>query len=280
MLTGRVYQEHVFGVPAAAIVNRLLDWIELVFTQLNPLGIFLGVLGGAALSKREVHFLVASFASIAVLSVYSITYNTIDSEVLTIPTFMVFSTWVGIGFFWIVSGLSIWAKEVQDTARVRVLRFVVSRPVLVLSAIAFGAVPITAVMLNYSSRDLSSDRQAYEYAREVMDSVPDGSVVMSDGEDTAFSMWYMRYVEDTQRDVAPIAVRLLQFDWYWRNIHARYPDRFPADGPTDLGQALRRIVEDNEGDSRVFFTFWNPSLIQFDLKSTGKLYEATVKAVP
>ena len=129
------------------------------------------------------------------------------------------------------------------------------RPVLMLSVAALGILPISSAVLNYDSQDLSDDQRAYQYIRDVKGSVPDGSVVLSDEEITAFSLWYIRYVEDSEWDVAPIVVPLLQFDWYRRNIQSRFRDRLPAEVPSDLDQIVKSIVDHNTGSSRVFFTY-------------------------
>ena len=284
MLSGRVYQDYVFGVPVGSIWSRVLEWVELVFIQFNPLGIFLGLMAVVSLRLRAPWFLATSLATIVILSVYSITYNTIDSEVLTIPTFVIFSVWVGVGFLWTVSSVSTWAQSAiggLSSSRLRGARAAVSRSTLLLTIIGFGALPLASVILNYGSQNLRDDNGAYEHAKGILESVPDGSLVISAEEDSAFSLWYMRFVEDTERDVVPVAAPLLQFDWHWEELHARYPDRFPPETPPDVAQALRTIVEHNDGESRVFFTYWNSFLQEnFDVQRTGRLYEAAPKSPP
>jgi len=147
--------------------------------------------------------------------------------------------------------------------------------------------PVTAIILNYGSQDLRTDNRkdsgAYVYARHVMDSVPDGSILLSNEENQVFSLWYMGLVEEADRKVAPIAVPLLQFDWYWRTISEHFPGRFQPDGPTDIPQALRSIVERNGDGTKVFFTYWDQSLDDaFVLKERagGALLEAGIKPAP
>ena len=68
------------------------------------------------------------------------------------------------------------------------------------------------------------------------------------------------------------------FDWYWEDIQARYSGRFPPESPTNITEALRRIVEHNEGRSEVFFTYKDAFLEgAFDLVAFGDLYRASVK---
>ena len=278
MLTGRVYQEYVFAVPAEDIPRRLAAWLQLIYAQFNPLGLSLGLVGALPRFMKERGFLIASSTSILILSAYGIMYNTFDYEVLMIPAFMLFSIWLGIGFLAIISGAPNWAETLIDRLQAGPLKALVPHTGVIVSLAAFAALPLTSVIINYEAQNLRDDDQAYRYAKEVIDAVPDGSVVMSTEEDTVFSLWYVRYVGETDRDVAPIAVPLLQFDWYWRNIHARYPDRFPESGPTNIGEAIRRIVEDNSGRSHVFFTYRDRFLEEsFELAPVGKLLEARLK---
>ena len=282
MLSGRVYQDYVFGVPLGSIPNRVVQWAELVFSQLNPLGIFLGVMAVLPLWRMARVFLLMSLASIVVLTTYSVTYNTIDSEVLTIPSFVLLSLSIGVGFVWIIPGISSWVEEAirrRYSLGTRELWADVPVPTAILTLIAFGALPLTAAILNYSSQNLRGDRAAYEYAREVLDSVPDGSLVMSASEDKAFSLWYMGFVDDSDRELAPVAVPLLQFEWYWRSLSSRFPDRFPAEPPADVREALERIVEHNDGRSGVFFTYRDGLLERsFEMTQVGsRLYQAVPK---
>ena len=279
MVSVRVYQDYVFGVPVGSLASRAVDWLDLVFSQFNPLGLFLGLVGAAALRIANLRFLAASLVSIAVLMVYSIIYNTVDAEVLTVPAFMLFSVWVGIGFLWTLSGVATWLQEARESLPLRGIREAASHPLLLLGIIAFGALPVTSVILNYSSQNLRSDDRAYEYAREVINTVPDGSVVLSTEEDRTFSLWYMRYVEENARDVATVTVPLLDFDWYWNSIHKRYPNRIPPGVPADLAEGVTRIVEHNDGGARVFFTYWDLFLYEsFELETVGMLLAARVKS--
>ena len=95
--------------PPGSIPSRFVEWLELVFSQFNPLGLFLGLMAMVPLRSRALGFLVVSLASMAVLSASGINYLTVDWQVLTIPTFVLFSLWIGVGFLWVLSHLSAWA---------------------------------------------------------------------------------------------------------------------------------------------------------------------------
>ena len=273
MLSARPYQEYVFAVTSGTIPARLLSWTELLFSQFNPLGLFFGLMAVGPLRSKAPRFFIASLASMAVISVYAIMYNSVDFEVLMVPGFLIFSVWVAVGFFWITS---VWVRDFANSQRGSPrwgIRVLASHQVLVLSVLGFTLLPLMSVILNYGSQNLSSDYSAFDRASGIMEAVPEGSVVLSSREKNAFSLWYMRYVEQPQRDVAVIVVPLLQFDWYLRDIRRMFPERIPALEGTETLETLRRIVEHNEGRAGVFFTFSTPSL--FDAVSLTRVENIT-----
>lgn len=278
LLTARAYQGYVFGVAAGDIFDRGLVWAKLVFSQFNALGLFVGLLAVGPLRKIEPRFLLASAASIAIISLYSITFNSVDFHVLMVPALLLFSVWLGFGFFWIATTRIIGTTFKQPNPSNGHRRLGVSYQGLALGTLAFVLIPGVSVALNYGSNSLTTDNAAFDRGAEIIDSVRDGSVVLGLHERNVFSSWYIRYVEKPDRDVAVIAVRLLQFDWYARSIHTLFPDRVPEIESTDVSVAIRSIVEHNAGRASVYFTFKNPSLTGgYDLEPVGSVWEATPK---
>ena len=278
MLSGGPYQEYVFGVPAESVRERVLSWLDLVFAQFNPLGLFLGLIVVGQLRAWAPRFFVSTLVSIGLLSIYSVSYNTVDFEVLMVPAFLLFSVWVAAGFFWI---MATWIRDFTEGGGPSWLRveLLASHQILLLSVLGFFLLPGISVVLNYSSQNLRDDRGAYEYASSVLDAVPDGSVVLSDREVSAFSLWYMRYVDRPERDVATIVAPLLQFDWYRRDVHRMFPDRIPEITPAQYPNVLDTIVRHNSGGAPVYFTYRFPSAtVELSrLDTPDVIYEATVK---
>ena len=266
MLSGQAYQEHVFGVPIESLWDKFITWIELVFTQLNPLGLFLALVGMLALWRAERWFLYSTAASAIGLMGYSLAYNTFDSQVLTIPAFFVMSSYAGVGAYQVFVVASQWAAEnAQKDFEPRWIGKLVTgwTPIAALAVIAFAAVPAAAVVLNYEAQNLRGDREAFEFAESVLNTVPSGAIVISDGEDKVFALWYMVFVERPESGVVPIAGRLLQFDWYWRDLKERYPGRLPGEFPRDPLQAVQRIVDGTVQGAGVYLTY-SPRFLKGD----------------
>ena len=272
-VSGRPYQTYVFGAPAALLPTRLADVLDLTFGQFNPLGIFLGLVGGAVpLRLGAPRLFWGSLASIVVLYGYALLYQPLDFEVLLIPAFLLFSAWLGVGFYWV---LSLWTRYLLDQGGERGLvgRWLVRYPATLLVAVAFLALPATAVALNYNPLKGAGGAQGETYGRELMAAVPDGSVVLGRRERAVFSLWYMRWVEEPERDVAPVAIPLLQFPWYVEDLKRRWPDRVPPDLPTETAGALDRLVSHAPG--RVYFTYADSYLRErFLLEEAGPVYRA------
>jgi hypothetical protein len=279
LVTGRAYSDY-FGISPAFLPGRLMAWAHLLFVQFNPLGLFFGIMGARTLFVRQRGLFFATLASILLLTTHSIQFHSIDSQVLMIPVLMLVSIWAGVGFVSVASGIESWLTDLSRLRRFSGIRFATAHMALPLFMIAFLSIPIASVALNYDSMDLSDDTRAYDYASDVLDSVPDGSVVFSLLEGRVFSIWYMRFVEEKHRDVTPIAVPLLQYDWYWENISHRFPERVPQEKPADYTQALRLIVEHNEASSPIFFTY-KDALVEesFDVERVGNLFEVRPKSV-
>ena len=276
MLTGGPYQEYLLGAPARSIASRLVPWLNLVFSQFNPLGIFFGLVGARALLSVAPRLLGAILASMAIVAVYSITYNTVDSEVLMIPWFLVFSVLVGTGLFWI---MSTWVYEAAEGGnRIRLGRLKV-RPLgqaLALGLLAMVLVPGASIALNYGPQDISGDRTAFDHSEAVLAAVPDGSAILTNHEKNAFSLWYMRFVEAPERDVAVVAVPLLQFDWYRRDLQLTFPSIIPELASSDLATTIDTIVRTG-GDQGAYFTF-NPLLVsdQYGIERQERVWKVTM----
>ena len=222
-------------------------------------------------------------AAIGLISIYAITYSTVDSEVLMIPAFLLFASWTGVGFFWIISTwIPSGAIKVGGGSSDRYARVPPTVQVRVLSVLGFLLLPAVSVALNFGPQDLRNDRSAYEHAREIMDVVPEGSIVVSNRERSAFSLWYMRYVEMPGRDVAVIPAPLLAFDWYLDDMHRMFPRRVPQMSGVSAIEALERIILHNsEPGAPVFLTFSNRELAgTYDLERVGRVYRVRLSPNP
>ena len=275
MLTAKPYQDYAFNIPIASLVPRITEWANLIFSQFNPLGIFVGLLGARRLFLQIQTFLLCSLVAMAVISIYAVTYSTIDFEVLMIPAFLLFSSWIGVGFFWISTS---WIPNYSIRGLTHKSLNGLPSLTTALTILAFLMVPITSIVLNFDSQNMRNDRTAYIHSKSIMELVPEGSTIISNKEKNVFSLWYMSHVEMPERDIAVIAAPLMKYDWYLKDIHRSFPDRIPAMSDITFREALREIMSHTHGNSEVFFTFRNGDITRdYELEKLDKVYKAAIK---
>ncbi|MBM3948546.1 MAG: DUF2723 domain-containing protein [SAR202 cluster bacterium] len=274
MLSGRPYQDYVFGVDASTLPSRLLDWLQLVFGQLNPLGIFIGLLGLGFLRVAERRLFEAVLATILLITAYAIAYNSFDFQVLTIPSFLVYGLAISLGLTWLV--VEWLPRVIVPRPQPGKPRFSLAAydPALALIAATFVLLPVLSFSLNLDDQSLRDDREAADLARRMMAEMPDGSVVLAGSETHVFPLWYETYVEQPEREVAVVATLLLQFVWYRRDLHEEFPDLVPAQLPGDIDEAARVILRHNLDGGRVYSTYTDRSLAQeFRVEGIGDLFQ-------
>ncbi|MBM3944571.1 MAG: DUF2723 domain-containing protein [SAR202 cluster bacterium] len=289
MISGRPYHDYVFGITGRPLATRIVDWLTLVFNQLNPLGIFIGLVGLGFLRTAAPRLFEGLVAGVLLLMVYAVTYNTFDFQVLMIPMFVFFAVGVSAGLARILVD---WLSRVeQEPARrkkgqARLEQWVAKgrdaflrQPALVLGILAFALLPCLTIGLNYNEQNLRGDRDALELAERMMEQLPNGSVVLADSEVHVFPLWYMVYVEQQGRDVAVVSTRLLQFDWYRAQVQREFPDAITGTLPVAMHEAARAIVEQNVGGGNVYTTYPDTFLSQtYTLEGIGDVYKVGRKS--
>ena len=161
-LSGGNYKDW-FGVDRA---ERAADLAALIHDQLLPAGLILAAVGAASLARRNGIVAVALLGMVLGNVVYFFDYRVHDFEVFFIPSIVVLCWLVGYG-----------ASAVIDLvyARVRPSR----RYLATVTAAAAALLPLALVLVNYQSVDLSGFDEAERYAEEVIETLPEGAVIIN-----------------------------------------------------------------------------------------------------
>lgn len=282
MTTASMYQEYVFGVGLEDLPDRLFSWVEITFQQFNPIGLFMGLLGlhWSFLKLRK--YTIALLVPVVWLTIFSVSYRTFDAQVLMVVPFLLFSVFVGLGILKSVSSI----QEAFNAWRVSSAnqngepsKFAGGVLVAILGLLLIAVLPGTLVGLNFNDQNLRDNRDAYTHAQNRLEGVIGGSVILLKAEQDVFPVWYMTYVEETDRDMAPIAVRLLRYEWYREHINRLYPLRVPSSLSQDVSLAIEDLVGHNRGIGRqVYFSYWQPSINEvFELEKAGMNWRALLK---
>jgi hypothetical protein len=125
-------------------------------------------------------------------------------------------------YLWSYSAWSVWAA-MGLAALWRVLadrvstsgagRWVAASPVLLL-----GAVPLVG---NWRDASRAGQTATREWAHDLLDSVEPYGILITQGDNDTFPLWYAQEVEGVRRDVTVAVTSLLNTDWYPRSLMRR-----------------------------------------------------------
>ncbi|MCL4394692.1 MAG: DUF2723 domain-containing protein [Chloroflexi bacterium] len=255
------YHSYLFGLPLSDVVSRIGMPAQSLFEQYRVWGVALGLWGVAAMAvdrdparRRQ---LVALAVAFLLAALYSIVYVTRNSFVYLLPAFAVFALWMAYGLV--------------DLARRLPYRWGLG-----FTAAALIALPLFNFAANFDSMDLSGDRTAFAYAQSVFAQIPDDAVVLADGDEHLFSLWYYRYVAAPRSSVVVISSELLQYDWYYAEARQRLaylrPSLIGQAQQPDRARAFEIVNRSLEYGRAVYTTSPRDWLALYDYRQQGDLF--------
>jgi hypothetical protein len=266
--SGALYRRFAFSLPLSHIPARASAWASLLVQQFGWWGLLLGLIGLWRCLDEDRAFSAFSLLAFSAVVLYAIGYNTTDSYVYLIPSYLIFATWLGTGIHYLLTAL----RQAQDRGR---LTFHISRLTFHASrfTLLFLCLPLISLWRNFSSLDLSKDRtaaSAYKYGEKVFEVLEPSAIVIADTDPHTFTLWYFSYVVDERPDVVVLNETLLEYPWYRNNIRLLHPQVSVPDGDMDV---LTHLIESNRGRHPIYLTDQDAGLSErYAFSSQGPLY--------
>ncbi|MFB6240863.1 MAG: hypothetical protein ABEJ46_04795, partial [Gemmatimonadota bacterium] len=137
-----------------------------------------------------------------------------ERDYFYIVSFNLWGLWAGMGIvtLWqqvagaIRGGASGVAEEEADLPGDRRRSYLWASPILALAFLPMA--------LNYSRADRSGDYSARDWAYNLLQSVEPYGVLVTNGDNDTFPLWYLQEVEGIRKDVTVIVHSYLGTDWY------------------------------------------------------------------
>ncbi len=127
------------------------------------------------------------------------------------PGFMFFGMWIGIAAGCILHALF--------TARNALLRTHVA-PIL---AVLFAVSPALPLTQNYHESDRKNDWVPYDYAYNLLMSCKKDGILITNGDNDTFPLWFLQEAEGIRRDVRIVNLSLLNTAWYIKQLKRLEP---------------------------------------------------------
>ncbi|MCD4689885.1 hypothetical protein K8S17_00320, partial [bacterium] len=147
-----------------------------------------------------------------------------------VPSYVGLAIWMGIGSGAIVQ----WAKNVGKTWR----------NVLAAAVIIFALLPLVS---NYSISNRSNNYIAHHYALNMINYLDENAILITNGDNDTFPLWYLQQVEGVRPDVDIVNLSLSQINWHLKQIkQAGVPLSFSFEQIDQMHPYWTRDPETNE----------------------------------
>ena len=156
-----------------------------------------------------VFFLLASLGAVLYFNLPAHYFRSIDRHYL--PSLVIAVPWVGVGA----------GAVLRLTSRLRGIAR--AGLALVLGALLLVA-PLASWSANRRACDLSRTRFAEDYSRDVLEPLPKDAILLTNGDNDTFPLWYLQQVERVRPDVLVVNVSATNAGWYVAQLRRHHPD--------------------------------------------------------
>ncbi|MDW8301648.1 MAG: DUF2723 domain-containing protein [Bacteroidia bacterium] len=137
-------------------------------------------------------------------------YQPRERDYSYVGSFYAFCIWIGIG----VVGLFEWLKGVTKLKDTLLAGITV--------AVCTLAVPVLMIAQNWDDHDRSGRYFCPDSARNILESCDENAILITNGDNDTFPLWYLQEVEGVRTDVRVVNLSLLRTDWYaWQLKHLK-----------------------------------------------------------
>jgi len=251
LVSGAAYRPYVAVLSRPYLQQRLPAWLSLWTRELGVLGLALAILGLWRWLETDRRFGLFSLTYVLLLSGYIMVYITADAYLYLIPAAMVVATWTAKGAMTLLDGL-------QNCVNASVAW----RWIGAAATLALVALPPYSLVSRFSSMDLSTDREAYAFAKGVLNAASPSAIVICSGDRQAFALWYVHDALGHRPDVMVIERRLLALDWYRDNLAARYGGLAMVTDAHSAQEALTLLIQIGSQSRPIHLTFSDETVLQ------------------
>lgn len=200
---------------------QLSYYFTLLREQFTAPGLIIGILGGLFFVKRKPFTFIFTFTLFLAYGLITVLFLNPAREdlyainVMTVPSFAIFSIWIGVGLLFVYSGVA--ALFMRGPVEGR------DRGISIFLTLIFLSIPLTLLYANLRKNDQSGNTFAYDYAKDVLGSIEPNGVLFVEADLSLFPLWYMQYVEGVRKDVAVLDVDMLMLPWFRGQLKEKYP---------------------------------------------------------
>jgi hypothetical protein len=180
-----------------------------------------------------------------------------------VGSFFAFAVWIGIGASVLIAWIAAKFRAFPNRA---ITAFVSAFVLLLLSPVMLLAwnLPIDSRRGNYVAED---------YSYNMLNSCPPHAVLITNGDNDTFPVWYMQEVEHVRPDVRIVNLSLVNTGWYIKQLK-----HHPPTVPISFSDAYIDRYLDMEDTEALLARYWPPSKQRIELNTPEGRMEWTMPA--
>lgn len=193
LISGRAFAGEMLAYRGLDLWGEVWRFVGQLWRAFFALGVGPGLLGMIILWRRDWRLGGMLLLMFGCSAGFYIDYRVIDKDTMFLPTYLLWTLWLGFGYQWLIDWIRPASKEGERLAQ---------RKVWILRAVMIGAV-FLAMAWNWSLVDLSRDWSTRTQSEEIYSLVQDNALIFG-WWDTAPPLQYLQLVEGQRPDVQVI----------------------------------------------------------------------------
>lgn len=156
-----------------------------------------------------------------------------ERDYFFVYSFFGFCIWIGLG----VMALVEYIRKQVKTEQFKIAGFAAL-------AVAFVMVPGNMLRTNYHMMSRHGHYLAWDHSYNLLQSVEKDAVLITNGDNDTFPLWYLQDVEGIRRDVRVVCLSLLNTDWYIDQLKNQEPygaKKVPISIPDNQIQGIQPV---------------------------------------
>jgi len=243
LITGSIYKETMFAADLPQLLNTIRHHLWLLTQQFTPYFGILSLLGIFILYKKSLKLLLFLGLIFFVNTSYSlgfqkVIFGLIDHESYHMPSYIVLTILMGFG--------------IGSTIEYFLMRFKQAKPFLPWIISLF---PIITCASHYYQSDMSRYYFAQDYGKNILNQLPQNSILFNQVDYNVFPLWYLQYVEQQRMDVPVFTVLFLTRDWFVERLLKFYPEiKITCSLKDRHTRIFDNIIYNNKDTHHIYFT--------------------------
>ena len=200
LVTGKSFAGQMFGYQWNEMGAQFASYGDQLWQAFMGIGIAPALVGAYLLLKRDWRMGVFLLLIFVANALFYINYRVVDKNTMFLPTYVVWSIWLAIGYQWVLQQAAALKKPQRTKSGGQFVKIFCQEN---LARLVIVGVVLFALAWNWQRVDLSADTSARDQAETILAQVEPNAIVLGWWEIIP-AVEYLQYVEGARPDVLAI----------------------------------------------------------------------------